>query len=142
MATEQDIFKLLAQQQQDFEKQVNNRIENAISTMMQTQEHETLRDSQIGNPHYGGTEGQTRREIDLLSRRVENLESRPIGFQLPISFRFRNDIEDGTGSIQRLEYIIRPTPYSDTTETNEGTTFWPDDEWIAIPGADAETYTP
>lgn len=50
------------------------------------------------------------------------------------SLRYRNDTEtENPEGIHRLEYINESSPYSDPdTET-----FWPDEDWIPVPGGDA-----
>ena len=67
-----------------------------------------------------------------LEEQVETLEAGARIYQLPLSFRYRNDGAEGVGEdIHRLEWILKATPFS------SGTTEWPNNEWTPIPGTDA-----
>lgn len=73
--------------------------------------------------------------ISDLEERLEELEARAIMDQLPKAYRYRNDGAEGVGEdIHRDEWIPKASPYSDHPTD---TIFWPDDEWIPIPGSDA-----
>jgi len=125
--------------QQEFQKNINEQMSNFIETMMNTASANAPSNPEQ-TTNFGVVEyNDDSARIEDLTNRVEALESALIGFQLPISFRYRNDLATG---IHRLEYILKKTPYSDGTATSIGTTEWPDDEWIAVLGADAEIYTP
>ena len=132
-----DTLKEVQRMQVEFEKQIQKQFGEAVSAMMNT-----VNAGPVTLPTGGvdyGVENETSK-IAELTNKIAVLEDaqQEVGFQLPISFRYRNDEASGT---HRLEYIIKGTPYSNGSITT-GTTYWPDYEWIAIPGADAKVYIP
>ena len=131
-----DPLEEMSKQQLAFQKQMQEQIGNAIATMMNTVNDTPVQRDDIGVDYGVVNNPDLVSQINDLAEKIRVLESAVIGYQLPISFRYRNDGAEGVGAgIHRHEYIIKGTPYS------TGTTEWPDDEWTAIPGADAEVYS-
>ncbi|MHC4155280.1 MAG: hypothetical protein ACYST6_10220 [Planctomycetota bacterium] len=125
-------FKAVFDQQLKFERDVEERLRKFMETVT-----DTIAEAGVVN------EGQTLPDARLMHKVMPVVGDRPTDSdtvdpplpQLPISIRYRNDGGSGT---HRLEWINRPTPFSDAGET----TMWPDDDWTPIEGADAEIYSP
>jgi len=119
----------LLKRQVEFEASVGKQLNTFFQSMAETlavQQSQQIEGNQLLQP-----DQMFRMSEDYQDERRQ-VEERITGYQLPISFRYRNDGATGT---HRLEYILKGTPYK------TGTTEWDDDEWTAIPGADAEIYT-
>ncbi len=127
-----DLAKQQIAFQEQIEKSVEKRIQSFSELAMNTIADAGLPRFELQIPPSNVSPENAESSVADLQERVEELEQATIGFQLPISFRYRNDGAEGAGDdIHRLEFIVKATPYS------SGTTFWPDDQWTPIPGADA-----
>ena len=125
-----DILKEVQRMQVESEKRIEKQLGETVSAIMSISNEGPVT-LPGGSVDYGVVNEES--FIQELTDRIEALEEQIIGYQLPISFRYRNDGASGT---HQLEYVIKGTPYS------SGTTEWPDADWTAISGADAETYEP
>ena len=129
-------FKEILNNQLKFERETDRKMQGFMQTIS-----ETVAASPVLAEQEGPDVRQFRNIIQVLGEpdQSDDITAPKPPLQLPLSFRYRNDIETGGAEeIQRLEYIFKPSPYSDDAHT----TFWPDADWTAIPGADAETYEP
>ena len=124
------VIEDLLKRQHEFEKVVFKKLDTFMETISETVE--------TSRNHSGAKDFFDRTERAASNNEFQQTQTIPTtGFQLPISFRYRNDTATGGASgTHRLEYILSGTPYS------SGTTEWPDADWTAIPGADAEIYVP
>ena len=134
------LLKEVKRMQTEFEQGVQKQLAGVIETVMNTSEQQAISSNTQGTD-FGVVDGtDTAAEISQLIERVEELEGMGLlAYQLPIAFRYRNDIDTGGAEgIQRLEFILRTSPYKDGISG----ALWDDDDWVAISGADAEVYTP